>query len=242
MKRVLLSSLICFAISGTAVAGSADVDMTKMTTKELFGDLVEDLGAAMSYRAIAPAEPLGSLGIDIGVEATGNKIVNTEAWKQATNDEGSSTIYSGKVHVHKGLPLGIDLGAFYGSYLDSNMKSIGAEVRYAILEGSTVTPALALRGTYTLLSGVDNLDLNTAGVELSISKGFVMLTPYGGVGAIRYTGEGTGANNQKFDEESETLAKYFLGVNLNLGLINFAAEADRTGESNSYSAKLGFRF
>jgi hypothetical protein len=245
MKRVLLSILLSFCVSAWAVAGDNDINMREFPdNKELFGDLIKDLGAAMSYRAVTPAEPLGLLlGIDVGLEVTGSKMKNElDGWKTATSSNGNDTIYNGKIHVHKGLPLGIDVGAFVGSIADSNIQSLGGEIKYAILKGTTVTPALAVRGSYTTMRGVDDLDLNTAGVELSISKGFLMLTPYAGLGAIRYEGEGVGVNNTKFDSESDTLAKYFLGVNFNMGLVNFAAEADKTGESSSYSAKFGLRW
>jgi len=244
MKRIIFAGAVCLSMSTTAIAGSNTVDMSKVTTQQLFGDLIQDMGAAMSYRAVTPAEPLGLvLGIDVGLEMTGTKLKNDLAWKQATNNKGKSSLYMGKIHVHKGLPLGIDVGAYLGKVADSNINSLGGEISYAILSGTAVSPALALRGTYTRMSGVDNLDLNTAGLELSISKGFLMLTPYAGVGAVYYDGQGTGNNGTtKFNSESDTLAKYFLGVNFNLGLMNFAAEADKTGENSSYSAKLGLRW
>ncbi len=245
MKRIFLIFLLYFSVLIPAFAGDNDVNMKQFPSEqELFGDLIKDLGSAMSYRAVTPAEPLGLLlGIDVGLEVTGSKMKNElHGWKTATSTNGQDTIYNGKIHVHKGLPLGIDVGAYFSSVAESNMKSLGGEISYAILEGSSVTPALAVRGSYTSLSGVDDLDLNTAGLELSISKGFLMLTPYAGLGAIRYEGEGTGTNNYKFDSESDTLAKYFLGVNFNMGLVNFAAEADKTGENSSYSAKFGLRW
>ena len=246
MKLIIINGLLCFILSAPAMAGDNDIDMQQFSLgeQELFGDLIRDLGAAMSYRAVAPAEPLGLiLGIDVGLEVTGSKMQNEQnGWKTATANNGQDTIYNGKIHVHKGLPLGIDVAAYLGSVADSNMKSVGGEVKYAILEGSTVSPALAVRGSYTAMTGVDDLDLSTAGLELSISKGFAMLTPYAGLGAIYYEGEGSGLDNYKFDSESDTLAKYFLGVNFNMGLVNFAAEADRTGENSSYSAKFGLRW
>jgi hypothetical protein len=246
MKRIFFAGLVCMSLSTAAVAGSNTVNMSQFPSnnQQLFGDLIKDLGAAMSYRAVTPAEPLGMvLGIDLGLELTGTKLQNADdSWKQATEGNGKSTLYMGKVHVHKGLPLGIDVGAYYGTVVDSNMKSLGGEVSYAILSGTAVSPALALRGTYTKMFGVDDLDLNTAGLELSISKGFLMLTPYAGVGAVYYNGQGTAKNNFKYDSESDTLAKYFLGVNFNMGLVNFAAEADKTGEDSSYSAKFGLRW
>jgi len=110
--------------------------------------LIKDLGSAMSYRAVTPAEPLGLLlGIDVGLEVTGSKMKNElHGWKTATSTNGQDTIYNGKIHVHKGLPLGIDVGAYFSSVAESNMKSLGGEISYAILEGSSVTPALAVGG------------------------------------------------------------------------------------------------
>jgi hypothetical protein len=246
MKRIFIAGLLSMSLSTAAFAGSNTINMSQFPNKQqLFGDLIKDLGAAMSYRAVTPAEPLGILlGIDVGVELTGTKLKNAnDSWKKATEGNGKSNLYMGKIHVHKGLPMGIDVGAYYGSVADSNIKSLGGEISYAILSGTAVSPALALRGTYTRLSGVTDLDLNTAGLELSISKGFLMLTPYAGVGAVYYNGQGTpGTTNPKFDSESDTLAKYFLGVNFNLGLVNFAAEADKTGDNSSYSAKFGLRW
>jgi len=246
MKRVFFAGLMCMSLSTTAFAGSNTVNMSNFpNNQQLFGDLIKDLGAAMSYRAVTPAEPLGVLlGIDVGLELTGTKLKNVDdSWKQATDGNGKTNLYMGKVHVHKGLPLGIDVGAYYGTVADSNIKSLGGEVSYAILSGTAVSPALAIRGTYSKMFGVTDLDLNTAGLELSISKGFLMLTPYAGVGAVYYNGQGTpGTTNPKFDSESDTLAKYFLGLNFNMGLMNFAAEADKTGENSSYSAKVGLRW
>lgn len=251
MKRIFFASVLAGAaslsISSAAFADTNSVNMSNITSQQLFGDLIKDLGATMSYRAVTPAEPLGILlGIDVGLELTGTKLKNAnDSWKTATGGSGNSSLYMGKIHVHKGLPLGIDVGAYYGKVAASNMKSMGGEISYALLSGSAVTPALALRGTYTKMFGVSDLDLNTAGLELSISKGFLMLTPYAGIGAVYYDGQGTGgpaANKTSFSSESDTLAKYFLGVNFNLGLVNFAAEADKTGDNSSYSAKFGLRW
>jgi hypothetical protein len=116
----------------------------------------------------------------------------------------------------------------------------GAEVRYAILDGGTVTPALGLRGTYSKLSGINELDFHTTGLELLISMRLTIFTPYAGVGQIWTTSEPVGVPNLK--KEEFTQGKYFVGGNLNFGLINLALEADKTGDAPSYSAKIGFRF
>ena len=149
-------------------------------------------------------------------------------------------MYLPKLHAHKGLPFGFDLGASYSAVPDSNIKVWGAEVRYAILKGSTTTPALAVRASYSALDGVEQLKFNTTGIDLSISKGFAMFTPYAGIGKVwvRSTPDSsTGKREEEFD-----LGKVFVGVNMNLAVVNIAIEGDKTGEATSYGVKLGWRF
>jgi hypothetical protein len=103
-------------------------------------------------------------------------------------------------------------------------------------------PAIALRGSYTQLAGVDQLDFNTKGVDLSISKGFALFTPYGGIGKVWVTSTPKNILTATPSEESLSQNKYFVGVNMNFVLVNIALEADKTGEDTSYGLKLGFRF
>jgi hypothetical protein len=123
----------------------------------------------------------------------------------------------------------------------SNIKVLGADIKYAIIEGGALFPALSVRGTYTKLSGVDDLNLNTKGLELSVSKGFAILTPYAGIGKVKVTGE-PGSSVAGLSSEDATLSKQFLGVNINLGLMDIAVETEKTGDNTTTSAKLGFRF
>lgn len=222
-----------------AYASDSNLDISKIKdSQSLFSDLIEDLGAALSYKAITPAEPLGTLGFDIGFEISGTTIKG-KGISSATNDNGPSTLYIPKLHVHKGLPYGFDVGAFYTLVPDSNIEAIGGELRYEILKGGAVSPSVAIRGTYSILSGVDDLDLTTTGLEFSISKGFASFTPYAGIGRIKMDGETTFIG---IENESITKNKYFVGLNFSLGLVSFTAETEQTGENSTTSAKFGFRF
>ena len=104
-------------------------------------------------------------------------------------------------------------------------------------------PAVAIRGAMTKLSGVDQLSFDTKSLDLSISKGFAMFTPYAGVGQVwvNSTANVAGAGGVTLDQ-SFTQSKVFVGANLNLGLVNFALEGDQTGGTASYSLKAGFRW
>jgi hypothetical protein len=242
VKFLLLVQTLLLPVLLVPQAHAADntVDISGITSQDVFGDLVKDLGAAVSYKSVAPAEPLGTLGFDFSFEVSGTSVENKSSFDQAvTGGNAPSTLYVPKLHVHKGLPLGFDVGAFYTSVPTTNMNMFGGELRYAILEGNTVMPALAVRGTYSRLSGVTNLDLNTTGLELSISKGFAMFTPYAGIGTVRYSGDASGTT---LTQERISETKYFLGLNFNLGLVNFAAETEQTGDNSTTSAKIGVRF
>jgi acetylornithine deacetylase/succinyl-diaminopimelate desuccinylase-like protein len=109
-----------------------------------------------------------------------------------------------------------------------------------VIEGGVAMPAVAVRGAMTKLSGVNQLALDTKSVDLSISKGFAMLTPYAGVGQVWVNSTPDAATT--FKAESFKQSKVFAGANLNFGLTNLAVEFDKTGSAQSTSLKLGFRF
>jgi len=239
MKRALSVFAILF-VAASPVHAADNIDRIDQLPQSEFRQVSEDLGAALSYKALIPAEPLGLGGFDIGVEVTDTNIHNRDAWDHAFSGAAPDPLYIPKLHVHLGLPAAFDIGAFYGQAPNSNVELWGAELRYAIIEGSTAMPALAVRGTYSQLSGVDQLDLHTSGLELSISKGIAMFTPYGGLGRVWTTAQPVGIPTLKTEEFDQD--KYFVGCNLNLGIINLAIEGDKTGDTDSYGLKLGFRF
>lgn len=202
--------------------------------------LSKDLGAALSYKPLTPAESTGVLGFDIGVEVTATDLAHPEVLDRAVSGDAPSTLVVPKLHLHKGLPFGIDVGVSYAQVPGSNIKLVGAEVRYALVQGGVATPAVGLRASYTSLRGVEQLDLDTTGIDVAVSKGFAFITPYAGVGLVRVNSKPNdvpGLSKTSFTEN-----KVFVGANINFALLNIAVEADRTGDATSYGAKLGWRF
>jgi hypothetical protein len=237
-RRTTLAALLV-TLAGTTQAAN-DIDtLGNINVQNDFRLLSEDLGAALSYKAVIPAEPLGLTGFDISLEGSSTKLEHADILKQATGGDSGSTLVVPKLHVHKGLPLGIDVGAFYSAVPDSNIKLWGAELRYALLKGGTATPAVALRASYSTLQGVSQLDFDTKGVDISISKGFTLLTPYAGIGKVWVNSTPIGV--PPLVSEDFSYSKLFAGVNLNFGLVNIAVETDKTGDATSYSVKFGWR-
>lgn len=242
MKKYLAitCALACFAQPALA---ANDISLTNFTgtaakAQADFKSFSEDMGSALSYKAVTPAEPLGILGIDLGVEFSSTE---TKSLATATGSSSTTSIIVPKLHVYKGLPLGIDVAAFYSSVPTTNIKLIGAELRYAILDGGIAMPAIAVRGAMTKLSGVDKFSFGTRSLDVSISKGFAMLTPYAGAGTV-WVDSTPDATIPLLKKETLQMGKVFAGANLNLGLMNFDLEYDKTGKAASYSFKFGFRF
>lgn len=237
MKKLMMVGMMCVAASGVQAAN--DLDNIGALLQGDFRKLSEDLGASLSYKAVAPAEPLGITGFDLGLEFSSTALENKTVFNTACSGCDLDNLVIPKLHLHKGLPLNLDVGLMYSSVPSSNITLTGAELRYAFLEGGVASPALAVRGTYSKLSGVDELDFDTRGIELTISKGFAMFTPYGGVGQNWVTST---PNVVGLEEESFTQSKYYVGLNMNLGLLNIDVEADETGGAQTISGKLGLRF
>ncbi len=237
MKKSI--SLLCILGCFAQPVWAADITNLSGLNQSEFKLFSEDLGSALSYKAVTPTAPLGVTGFDLGLEVTSTKLQNSALWQTVTGDAMSSVIVP-KLHVFKGLPLNFDVGAFYSAVPSSNIKLYGGELRYAILEGGAAQPAVGIRGALTKMSGVSQLDLNTKSLDVSISKGFAMFTPYAGVGVVWVDSTPNGIPT--LTSESFNQNKLYVGGNLNFGLVNVALEYDKTGSAPSYSAKLGFRF
>lgn len=236
LKKVLLASLLAAA----PLAQAGDIDNLQSLAQSEFKELAKDLGAALSYKALVPAEPLGITGFDLGLEVTATKIENSSVLDKAMNGDGPTYLTIPKVHVHKGLPLNFDVGASLAAVPGSNIRLFGAEARWAAIEGGTATPAVALRLAYSKLTGVDQLDFNSTSADVSISKGLLNFTPYAGVGYVWSKSTPNGVAG--LSAETANMSKLFGGVNVNFGLVNLLAEVDKTGKDVTYGAKLGFRF
>jgi len=220
---------------------ASNIDNLQALSQSEFRSLSEDLGAALSYKPLTPTAPLGITGFDVGLAVTATKIKNSDLLQRAGAGD-HSTLPVPSLRLNKGLPLDIDIGLMVGAVPGTNIRLYGGELRYALVSGGVAMPAIGIRGSYTKLTGVDQLDFDTKGVDLSISKGFLMLTPYAGVGKVWAASTPKNIPPPGLSKESFSLNKVFGGVNLNLGATNFAFEADRTGKATSYGAKVGFRF
>ncbi len=243
-NSTLIALGLVSALLAATPARAQKVDQLQNIAQAEFRLLSEDLGGVLSYRGQTPTTPLGVTGFDVGIAVTASKIQNLAILDKVTSDKANSTVYVPTLRAHKGLPFGFDIGAMYASIPDSNVKFYGGELRYAIMQGGVAAPAIGLRGSMTKLTGVDQLSLDTRGIDLSISKGFAILTPYAGIGKVwvNSTPRGTAVSVAGLRSEEFSLNKAFIGLGAQFVVFNINLEADKTGDVKSYSLKVGLRF
>lgn len=238
MKRTLVFLLTALA-SGAAHA-DIDFDFDNIALNpEDFESIAEDITAAVTYKALGPAEPLGVLGFAIGGFATYVPTDDKDAWQRLTGEEVDWVGMVG-LSAQKGLPFGIDVGASYAAVPGADANLFGAEVRYALLEGSVATPALAVRGSYTKASGIDDFDFDAYGLDVSISKGFGPLTPYAGAGYI-WSSYDVDSDFVTLDDEDVDKSRVFVGLRIS-ALIGITPEYERIGDRDVFNVRLGLTF
>ncbi len=224
LKKVFFQFILLFFAYQTLAWGGT-IDLGKGIAQDQFKSLSKELGLAVSYIPASPAEPLGITGFDVGLEVTVAPISEEQIFWKTVAPDAPSALPLPKIHVQKGLPFGIDVGVVYSSVPQLDLSVVGGEIKYALLSGNVALPAVSVRGAYTQLAGLDSLDLSTFSADLSVSKGFALVTPYLGVGQVQVTSKGK-AGASALTEEKQDLSKSFVGVKVSLALINFVAEAD----------------
>ncbi|HEX7128268.1 MAG TPA: hypothetical protein VF406_21155 [Thermodesulfobacteriota bacterium] len=249
--RAVALLLVVLAALGPRPALAGDDDLViEGLTQDQFRDLSRDLGLAISAFQVAPAESLGMRltvpHVDAGLEVTALDIDDDrDYWRRAIRDGSPpSFLVVPKLHVNIGLPLGLELGGLYGDVADSNIRLWGGEVKWAVIRGGAVWPAVALRGAHTELAGVDELDLTSTSIDLSASKGLGPVTPYLGIGRVWVEAEPQGAAAEPpagLGEVRPTDDRLFAGARLRLGLLTVVAEGSWS-RVPTYSVRLSLSF
>ena len=237
MKSVRLSALIIAisaAFSNQVMAG--DLGHFDVISQTEFLALSKDLAAATNTKTMEPAAPLGMTGFDVSLSSSLTKTQAGSVW-QTVNGNQVDNLVQNKLSLSKGLHGGLDLGGFVSKGTNTNISVVGAHAKYALVEGNAILPAIAVRASHSRMGGVSDMSLNNTGFDVLISKGFVGFTPYAGVGTVHTSAKATGKTDESF-----TQSKSFVGVSLNILLLNLSAEYDRTGKNSTMGLKAGVRF
>ena len=255
MKKIVLAVLIVLVLALPAIA-KTDFNVDVLSQED-FKSFSRDLGMAISYVPLSPAAPLGDKlpGFDAGIEASYVKLDKGSLWYQKMDKTITSTgttidlpnaLAIPRVHIQVGLPIiPLDFGVSMSKIPNSSIKLVGYEVKYAILEGGIAMPAVAIRGAYTKLTGIDALDISTKSVDLSISKGILIFTPYAGIGQVWISSEAHHSATfagTRLQNEDLRKSKAFVGLKAKVfPFVNMVLEGDFSNIA-VYSARLNVNF
>lgn len=237
---------------------------------EQFENLVHDFGQVMSPRFGAPASTLGEAGFAVDLAPTLSIIDNdAEHWNTGVEDrDPESVMFVPGLIVRKGLPFSFEVAGTMGHISGSDMFTVGSQVKWSLHEGFRLFPDVAARGMVNTVVGSRDLQMLTAGWDISISKGFPLagvltITPYGGYQQLHIwgwsrllnvrpqdprapvTGEGgnPGFNPEfVFDTHHTAVNRGFLGGRLNIWTVSLSLEGVLGEDVHQFSALLGMDF
>lgn len=266
MKKLIVAVLLVLVMAVPAMAKDI-ISLPAVTNgQSMFKDISRDLGLALSYYPLSPAQSLaGSLipfGFDAGLEVTAVQLDTTKDYWKVMGGDAPKMLPIPKLHAQVGVKIPfvplippIDIGVVYSMIPTTKIKLTGGELKVGITDDGILMPAIAVRGAMTTLSGLeDQIDLSTKSLDVSISKKFLLLTPYAGYGIVKITSTpknaaavaGVVAPNGTvlipgLKKEDITEGKMFAGLKFSLGLINFVAEIDKSAvTAYSFRANLSF--
>ncbi len=240
LKPLILAISFSYLIPTAAHALEFDFEFLPNPQQEDFRSVAEDIAAVLNSKSLSPAETNGTIGFAFGAFASYVPTEDADAWGRLIGESLDEVGMVG-VSAEKGLPFGIEAGASYGWVPGADARIIGLNLKYEILEGGIATPAISLRGSYSSLSGIDEIDYDSRGVDLSISKGIGPLTPYAGVGYVWSDFEIQDPVLVPLEDESVDEARFFVGARLS-ALFGITPEFERVGDRNAFNLRIGFTF
>jgi hypothetical protein len=243
-----LLTLIVVAALPLQAQSDTDINFDPTITQAEFEQFTSLVAQAIYATPVEPAHARGILGFDIGIAATAVPIdPNAAYWTRSTGDDFSISDHAvvPRLIASKGLASGT-ITAMYSKVPDTDIQVWGAAYDMPLTGGGIATPTIALRGSYSQLRGVEELDLKTYGVELFLSKGFGPITPYAAAGYARHKSKAV-IDAQFPDGPSQTLSadgnmkRYTIGVKISMLIPKLVVEATQ-GDERSYAAKISFGF
>lgn len=198
MKKWTFSCALAMALCAGAQAQSFD-DLLAGQAEDQVKAYAQPLGDALSVVASAGAfhgaRSKGIAGLDAGLKVVliplsgadipaGTLLAETEA----------SAVGLPMLTVNKGLMKGLQVGARYMS-LELSQKvgkldHLGASLRFEVNElfhVPLVMPRIGLQGDWNRLKVGESITTTTTGVDLIVSKSFLILEPYAGFSLVKGT-------------------------------------------------------
>lgn len=212
-------------------------------TQAQWATFVREAGAIVSFKSLAPAEPLGSRRFTFGVDYSVSPVdqhdpawINTFTHPDADCPLGDN-IKLPQLRATLGVSSTMDVVGFWSAAPQANYGLAGGAFKYAFLRESARVPAAAVTASFTSLTGVPDFNFTDYSVGIAASKRVARFTPYLGIKESVATGTET---TSKVDLARETipLTHGFMGVTGSIWKIVLSAEYN-VAAVNTFAVQIG---
>lgn len=151
-------------------------------------EVVLELGTTLSNKPVAPARTLGPAGFHVDLGTTFAHLPGRwldgstpDGWELMDPDEDAPPLlYIPTIHVRKGLPASLEVGANFGWLGSSETGVVGGYGRVGLLEGYRKFPDVSLQAGYSAYIGNDEFELGA--MDFSCNIGYTL--PFGPIDGI----------------------------------------------------------
>lgn len=199
-------------------------------------ELNRHFGTAVYPFARRGAQPLGITGFELYGEISLDQDLDDESYGELVADLPGGQLLPVRVGVRKGLLGGFDVGASYTKVLDLDYEALAFDVQKAIFKPTALRPGLGLRIAYSDGDSGEVYSLKQYGAELIASKGFTIVSIFGGAGVVRSEGDfrfvtrGQVQATEFALSTSATETVLFAGVRVNLLLPKLTFVVEKTDQ------------
>ncbi len=215
-------------------------------TQAQWHTFTKQVGAISSFKELASAKSLGTLNFHVAIDYGSTPVdqhnpawINTFVHPDEDCPLGDAIAYP-TIRASMGVSDKMDVGGFWTVAPGSNYGLIGGEFKYAFLQESAKSPAAAVRGSVSMLTGVSDFDLNIYSIDVLTSKEIAMFTPYVGIRTSLVVGTET-TSKVNLNRESIPIAQGYAGVSYSISMINLAAEYN-VSTVNTFALAVGANF
>ncbi|HEY6106741.1 MAG TPA: hypothetical protein VIV59_12205 [Anaeromyxobacteraceae bacterium] len=183
------ADVVCATTPACTTPGAAEY-RAAADARQRFAVMATQLGLALDSFILAPANTIGHSGFEFAFEAA----YAPASFDKALFVAGTSPFRSGlpgsfvlpSFHVRKALPYSFEVGGRAIYLNQSTHFATQIEAKWALNEGITYAPDVAVRASATRFFGVRDLDLGVYSLDAMLGKrfgigGVLSLTPYGAV-------------------------------------------------------------
>jgi len=224
---------------------SCSMNLDPSLTQGQWETFTRQAGAMLTFKSLAPAEPLGKMNFMLGVDYSVTPVnqhdpawINTFVHPDADCPLGDQ-IQIPTIRARLGLTQSIDIGGYWTTAPGANYGFVGGEVKYAFLRETPKRPAAALFTSFNWLTDVPDFNVGVYSLGLAASKRLAGFIPYAGVRENVSIGTET---TSKVDLDTETIffTQGFIGATYQLWVIGLAAEYN-IADVNTFAFAFGFQ-